>query len=625
MVSAICPNCKILLVEANSSAISDLGTAVDEAATLGADVISNSYGEGEAAGDTSDDAYYDHPGIMVTASSGDSGYGTSYPAASPYVTSVGGTTLTKNANTPRGWSETAWSDAGSGCSSYEPKPAWQTDTGCSRRTIADVSADADPNTGVAVYDSDSYQGASGWLVFGGTSVSNAIIASVYALGGSTGSLIYGSSPYKNISWLNNVTSGSDGSCGGSYLCTAGPGYNGPTGLGTPAGDAAFGGASSPPTVTGVSPSSGPLTGGTAVTVTGTGFVAGSTFAVDFGNTPATNVTLVSPDQLTATAPSGSGTANVTVTTPAATSAATSADEYTYVTPPPPTVTGLSPASGATGGGTSVIITGTNLTGATAVVFGTTAATSFTVSSGTSITAVSPPGSGTVNVKVTTPGGPSATSSADDYTYVASAGITAVGSLASKNGTDVTTLSVVPANVGDVLVLGVKVSSSTITASSVSGGGASTWTKLSQHSADGVDTELWMGPVVTTGPATVSVTFSASVTSVGTELVAQEFSSGLGSSTTWALDKAGSQTNASSTTVGLPSLTPAKSGELYVGYAWVLQEGETGSTAGVTYDIVPTSDNVFLYDPTTSATLAPAATQTPAGTSVSVGALLTATG
>ena len=236
MASAICPNCHILLVEAATSSLTNLGTAVNTAASLGANTISNSYGGSESSSETSwDTSYYDHPGIAVTASSGDSGYGVQYPAASPYVTAVGGTSLSRASNA-RGWSETAWSGAGSGCSAYEPKPSWQTDTGCSRRTVADVSADADPNTGVAVYD--TYH-TGGWLVFGGTSVASPIIASVYALAGNAASVNFGSYPYSHTSSLFDVISGSNGSCGGSYLCTAGSGYDGPTGLGTPSTTSAF--------------------------------------------------------------------------------------------------------------------------------------------------------------------------------------------------------------------------------------------------------------------------------------------------------------------------------------------------------------------------------------------------
>ena len=229
MVSAICPNCHILLVEATTNSFSNLAAAVDEAAALGANEISNSYGGSEYSNEVTDQSHYNHPGIAITVSSGDSGYGVQFPAASRYVTAVGGTTLNKASNS-RGWSETVWSGAGSGCSAYITKPTWQTDSGCSRRTVADVAADADPNTGVSVYD--TYH-ETGWLVFGGTSVASPIIASVYALAGNASSVTYGSSSYSHTSSLFDVTSGSNGSCGGSYLCTGVVGYDGPTGNGTP--------------------------------------------------------------------------------------------------------------------------------------------------------------------------------------------------------------------------------------------------------------------------------------------------------------------------------------------------------------------------------------------------------
>ena len=215
MASAICPNCRILLVEADSNSFANLVAAVDRAAILGATQISNSYGGSEYSGETSDESHYNHPGIAVTVSSGDAGYGVEFPASSRYVTAVGGTNLQPNAGNARGWSETAWSGAGSGCSAYEPKPAWQTDPGCTRRTVADVSAVADPNTGVAVYDSFAFQGASGWMVFGGTSAAAPIVAGFDALVGSAAAAP--SYAYDNPSSFNDVTSGSNGSCGGTYL------------------------------------------------------------------------------------------------------------------------------------------------------------------------------------------------------------------------------------------------------------------------------------------------------------------------------------------------------------------------------------------------------------------------
>ncbi|HET7034945.1 MAG TPA: S8 family serine peptidase [Thermomicrobiaceae bacterium] len=236
MASSVCPYCRIVLVEASSNGFGNLMAAVDQAVKQGAVAISNSYGGSEFSGETTYDSHFNHPGIAITVSSGDAGYGVEYPAASRYVTAVGGTSLTRS-SASRGWSETVWRDAGSGCSAYEAKPSWQTDAGCGKRTVADVAAVADPNTGVAVYDSYRYQGYSGWLVFGGTSVAAPVVAGVYALAGN--SPTYGSYPYGHSASLNDVTSGSNGSCGGSYLCTGRTGYDGPTGNGTPNGTGGF--------------------------------------------------------------------------------------------------------------------------------------------------------------------------------------------------------------------------------------------------------------------------------------------------------------------------------------------------------------------------------------------------
>jgi subtilase family serine protease len=238
MVSAACPNCKILLVETTNNSFANLAAGVDRAALMGANAISNSYGGSEYSAEVTDQSHYNHPGHAITVSSGDGGFGVEFPAASQYVTAVGGTSLRTAANA-RGWTETAWSGAGSGCSRYVAKPSWQHDAGCARRTVADVSAVADPNTGVSVYD--TYGGVGGWLVFGGTSASAPLIASVYALAGNAGSVNYGSFPYSHTASLFDVTSGRNGRCSASarYLCTAGTGYDGPTGLGTPNGTGGF--------------------------------------------------------------------------------------------------------------------------------------------------------------------------------------------------------------------------------------------------------------------------------------------------------------------------------------------------------------------------------------------------
>lgn len=235
MVSATCPDCKILLVEASSSSFTNLGAGVNYAATQGVSAISNSYGGSDSAPLSA----YDHPGIAITASTGDNGYGIESPASFDSVVAVGGTSLNKAAGTTRGWSESAWSGAGSGCSTKNAKPSWQTSvTQCSGKANADVSAVADPNTGVAVYDSTSYQGRKGWQVYGGTSASSPIVGSVYALSGNT-SGYPASYTWGHTSGLNDVTSGSNGTCTPSVWCTSGAGWDGPTGLGTPNGTSAF--------------------------------------------------------------------------------------------------------------------------------------------------------------------------------------------------------------------------------------------------------------------------------------------------------------------------------------------------------------------------------------------------
>jgi subtilase family serine protease len=237
-VSAACPDCKILVVQSNSASFADLGTAVNAAAGAGVVAISNSYGGGDAP-DSTYGKYYNHSGIAVTASTGDNGYkGASYPASSHYVTAVGGTSL-KMSSTTR-VSETVWSGAGSGCSSYNAAitAASPFGTGCAGRAMADVSAAADPNTGgLSVYAPTSNT-ASTWSQYGGTSESSPIIASVYALAGGNYS---NATPYGHPTNLFDITSGSNSKrkCPATQWCTARTGWDGPTGLGTPNGTGAF--------------------------------------------------------------------------------------------------------------------------------------------------------------------------------------------------------------------------------------------------------------------------------------------------------------------------------------------------------------------------------------------------
>ena len=221
MVSAICENCHILLVEASSPSNANLGTAVNEAVRLGAVAVSNSYGENEFSGESSScSSYYQHNNVAVTASTGDSGPGVSYPAVCPYASGIGGTTLNSNG------SETAWSGSGGGCSAYIARPSWQSSsvTGCGNRAVADVSADADPNTGVYVYDTYGY---GGWLEVGGTSESSPIIASVFALAGNVSSTTYPAS----LPWQHYTS--------GCLFKVGGVQYAYQTGLGSPDGTACF--------------------------------------------------------------------------------------------------------------------------------------------------------------------------------------------------------------------------------------------------------------------------------------------------------------------------------------------------------------------------------------------------
>ncbi len=237
MVSATCPKCHILLVEAQNAYSSNLALAASEAVHLGATVVSNSYGGAEFS---ATNASYTHSGVIFTASSGDNGTGPVQPCTYATVVCVGATTLERASNT-RGWTETAWSRTGSGCSTFVAKPSWQTDKGCRHRSESDVSVVGDPNTGVAVYDSVSFNGFSGWLVFGGTSASSPIVASIYALAGNARTLDGAQRLWEDLdtSSINDVTSGSNGSCSITYICHAGDDYDGPSGVGTPNGIAAF--------------------------------------------------------------------------------------------------------------------------------------------------------------------------------------------------------------------------------------------------------------------------------------------------------------------------------------------------------------------------------------------------
>ncbi len=292
MVSAICPNCHIVLVEANTNSFSDLTTAENEAASLGATEISNSWAGNEFSDETSLDVDFDHPGIPITAASGDWGYDNhelgasvpSYPAASPDVIAVGGTVLTPGENA-RGWSESAWSRSGSGCSVYEAKPSYQTDSGCAHRTTNDVAAVAED---LSVYDTTHAIGSGSlpaWITVGGTSASTPIIAAVEALSESAERSLGPAAFYQSPGSLFDIISGANGSCVDSYLCTAGGGYDGPTGNGTPDGALSLSAPPPPPSFS----VRGSGTGSGSVSSSPAGIECGSSCSASFAG--GTQVTL----------------------------------------------------------------------------------------------------------------------------------------------------------------------------------------------------------------------------------------------------------------------------------------------------------------------------------------------
>jgi len=253
MVSAICPRCHIAVVDASAATYAALGAAENEAVKLGAHVVSNSWGGTDSSGDVGyDAAYFNHPGVAIVAATGDSGYagGPIYPSTSPDVIAVGGTTLSAAPQTARGYTETAWSGGGSGCSAHEPMPAWQVTVAnavavCrTRRAVADIAADANPATGVAVYDSYGYPG---WYpgTIGGTSLAAPIVGGIYGLAGNASLAagdgaqgLYAAASY-TLPNLFDITGGGNGSCGIVLACTASTGWDGPTGLGSPDGIAGF--------------------------------------------------------------------------------------------------------------------------------------------------------------------------------------------------------------------------------------------------------------------------------------------------------------------------------------------------------------------------------------------------
>jgi hypothetical protein len=329
MVSSICPLCNIVLVEANDDTSDGLYVAENTAAGL-AGYVSNSWGGTEASTDTTlDSEYFSHTGVVITASAGDSDYGVIYPATSPNVVAVGGTSLSTASNS-RGWTESVWNTTpgsegtGSGCSAYEPQPAWQTSlglSGCSERIDNDVAADADPNTGVAVYDTSNGNG--GWNEVGGTSESSPMVAAMFALEGSAGNTP-AQDIYQHTSDFYDVTSGNDGSCSPAYLCTAEVGYDGPTGIGTPDGISGLTSGTTTNTVTVTNPGTQSGTVGSAVSlqISATDSASGQTLTYSATGLPA-GLSISTSGLITGT-PTTAATSSVTVTAKDTTGASGSA-------------------------------------------------------------------------------------------------------------------------------------------------------------------------------------------------------------------------------------------------------------------------------------------------------------
>jgi Subtilase family len=280
MVSATCPLCRLVLVEANAPTNASLGRAEEAAVGTGARFVSNSWSGTESAGQWIYNHYFNHPGDAIVFAAGDSGYGTVYPADLQFVTAVGGTTLRHRASAGRSWTETAWGSTdsaatggtGSGCSPLTAKPSWQREPvdiapgGCPNRTENDVSAVANPATGVAVYDTYKTHGT--WAQLGGTSAATPIITGIYALAGDPAPRTYPASyPYQHPAHIFDVTSGVNGVCPATsaYLCHAEVGYDGPTGLGTPDGTYEFSSTGTRP-VTLLNPGAKTVSAGAALSV-----------------------------------------------------------------------------------------------------------------------------------------------------------------------------------------------------------------------------------------------------------------------------------------------------------------------------------------------------------------------
>ena len=462
MAHAICQSCHVLLVEASSEELTDLGRSVDAAVAAGASEISNSYAvpeEPAVAGFFAElnSDFYEHPGVVVTAASGDCGYlnqachgrpsTANFPADSPDVLAVGGTALVHSGET---WSSTVWSEAGGGCSQIFEAPPWQSAaagfaaTGCGEgRSVADVAAVADPKTAVDIYDStpEGNGAPTGWTAFGGTSVASPIVAAEFALaGGAHGAAFPAATVYAHageVGALYDVVSGSNGSCGGATSCQAAVGFDGPTGLGSPLGLGAFASPgvpvnSSPPTISGVAEEGRQLSetpGAWSPSPTSTGVqwedcdASGGACKAIAGATARTYTLAQGDLGATVRAQETAGNdAGVGLPASSAASAAVVSDV--------PELAGFTPSAGITG--SEVTIEGSGLGGVSEVQFGKLAA-HFAVVSSTRIEAMVPDGARNGKLSVSGAGG-SATSRAKFEPTLA---VSAFAPRAGKPGTRVT--------------------------------------------------------------------------------------------------------------------------------------------------------------------------------------------
>ncbi len=437
MVSAACPECHILLVQADTATERALGEAEDTAVRLGAIEVSNSWSSPEQdcgiqECEKYEREYFEHPGVMLFFAGGDNGYDNvfegahspDYPASLPSTIAVGGTALYR-ADNARGWTEETWYEpsiqagGGSGCSRF-PKPAWQGDPGCNGRMTVDVAADAACETPVSSYENGK------WRDVCGTSAASPLVAGIEAHAEEAVRELPGAEAfYEAVGGLDEVTKGINGKCsdapGVAYFCRAGVGYNGPTGNGSPEGPLILGTAA-PRAVT--DPPSGVSSGQATLA----GYVSplglDTTYWFEYGTTTAYGARAPVPEGSV-----GTSGRQVTETIAELQSdaiyhyrlVASNADGTSYgadyaFSNGTPTITGVSPATGPGDGGETVKITGSNLLAATAVDFGSTEASEFTVESNTSISAPVPQGTGAVQVSVTTPAGTSPPSGEARFVY-----------------------------------------------------------------------------------------------------------------------------------------------------------------------------------------------------------------